>query len=96
MEVEVVAAGVAAQQLRRGGYGGGEQNDGRADEAGPARRFPRSQKRDLGNPAFWGKRGSWQQAQGVVGLGGYRCGSEGQRKGCSRIASRSIGRGSKG
>jgi hypothetical protein len=35
MDVEVVAAGVAAEELGRGGYGGGDEDDGGTGETVP-------------------------------------------------------------
>src|SRR5271170_7265792 len=47
MDVEIVAAGVAANELRDNGDGGGEENDGGAEIA------PRSPNaRDRGHPHF--------------------------------------------
>ena len=50
MEVEVMAAGVAAQQLRRDGHGGGEQDECEAGKPALAGERPRSHSRNLERP----------------------------------------------
>ena len=50
MEVEVVAAGVAAHEYRRNGYEGRQQDDGGTDEAAPAGWASRPQRQELGRP----------------------------------------------
>jgi hypothetical protein len=50
MKVEVMAAGVAAQQLRRDGHGGGEQDECEAGKPALAGERPRSHSRNLERP----------------------------------------------
>jgi hypothetical protein len=54
MKVEVVAAGVASEELRAGRDGSGQQNDGRTSESAPAERLPSSQRRGMGHPFRFG------------------------------------------
>ncbi len=79
VDVEVVAAGVAANELRDDGDEGGEENERGAGEATRRFRAPGPCPCSL-VPCF-----SWQQAQRVRGLRGDGCRSEGQREGGSVV-----------
>ena len=50
MNVEVVAAGIAADELRHDRDEGGEEDDGGSGEAGPADFVPRLHQRNLRCP----------------------------------------------
>jgi hypothetical protein len=53
MKIEIVAAGIVADEIGRCGDEGGEADDGWAEEAAKSvEARPMSQMRDMGHPAF--------------------------------------------